>query len=105
MLSFSLNFMKGEVRSTPPLDILENIRRNKNMVDPSQMGMVAVGAGLAVGLAGIGAGIGEQAIGAAAVGAMAEDEKFFGKGLLMTVIPESIVIFGLVVSLILLFVY
>jgi V/A-type H+-transporting ATPase subunit K len=75
------------------------------MVDPSQMGMVAVGAGLAVGLAGIGAGLGEQAIGAAAVGAMAEDEKFFGKGLLMTVIPESIVIFGLVVSLILLFVY
>ncbi len=75
------------------------------MVDPSQAGMVAVGAGLAVGLAGIGAGLGEQAIGAAAVGAMAEDEKFFGKGLLMTVIPESIVIFGLVVSLILLFVY
>ena len=75
------------------------------MVDPSQMGLVAVGAGLAVGLAGIGAGLGEQAIGAAAVGAMAEDEKFFGKGLLMTVIPESIVIFGLVVSLILLFVF
>jgi V/A-type H+-transporting ATPase subunit K len=75
------------------------------MVDPSQMGMVAVGAGLAVGLAGIGAGLGEQAIGAAAVGAMAEDEKFFGKGLLMTVIPESIVIFGLVVALILLFVF
>ncbi|MCZ7372333.1 MAG: V-type ATP synthase subunit K [Candidatus Methanoperedens sp.] len=75
------------------------------MVDPSQMGLVAVGAGLAVGLAGIGAGLGEQAIGAAAVGAMAEDEKFFGKGLLMTVIPESIVIFGLVVALILLFVF
>ncbi len=75
------------------------------MVDPSQAGLVAVGAGLAVGLAGIGAGLGEQAIGAAAVGAMAEDEKFFGKGLLMTVIPESIVIFGLVVSLILLFVF
>ena len=75
------------------------------MVDPSQMGMVAVGAGLAVGLAGIGAGLGEQAIGATAVGAMAEDEKFFGKGLLMTVIPESIVIFGLVVALILLFVF
>ncbi len=68
-------------------------------------GMIAVGAGLAVGLAGIGAGMGEQAIGAAAVGAMAEDEKFFGKGLLMTVIPESIVIFGLVVALILLFVF
>ncbi len=75
------------------------------MVDPTQAGMVALGAGIAVGLAGIGAGMGEQAIGAAAVGAMAEDEKFFGKGLLMTVIPESIVIFGLVVALILLFVF
>lgn len=75
------------------------------MVDPSQAGLVAIGAGLAVGLAGIGAGLGEQAIGAAAVGAMAEEEKFFGKGLLMTVIPESIVIFGLVIALILLFVF
>jgi len=68
-------------------------------------GMIAIGAGIAIGLAGIGAGMGEQAIGAAAVGAMAEDEKFFGKGLLMTVIPESIAIFGLVVGLILLFVF
>lgn len=68
-------------------------------------GLVAIGAGLAVGLAGLGAGLGEQGIGAAAVGAMAEDPKFFGKGLLMTVIPETIVIFGLVVSLMLLFVF
>lgn len=68
-------------------------------------GMIAIGAGLAVGLAGVGAGLGEQGIGAAAVGAMAEDEKFFGKGLLMTVLPESIVIFGLVIALILLFVF
>jgi len=81
-----------------------------DVVDPVALaaqakGLIAVGAGLAVGLAGIGSGLGEQAIGAAAVGAMAEDEKFFGKGLLMTVIPETIVIFGLVVSLILLFVF
>ncbi len=66
-------------------------------------GMVAIGAGLAVGLAGIGAGLGEQGIGAAAVGAMAEDPGFFGRGLLMTVIPETIVIFGLVVSFLLMF--
>ncbi|AKG91772.1 ATP synthase subunit C [Geoglobus ahangari] len=66
-------------------------------------GFVAIGAGLAVGLAGIGAGLGEQGIGAAAVGAMAEDPSFFGRGLLMTVIPETIVIFGLVVSFLLMF--
>ncbi len=67
-------------------------------------GLVAIGAGLAVGLAGIGAGLGEQAIGAAAVGAMAEDPAFFGRGLLMTVIPETIVIFGLVVAFLLMFI-
>jgi len=75
------------------------------MVEAEAAGLVAIGAGVAVGFAGIGAGIGEQGIGAAAVGAMAEDPGFFGKGLLMTVIPESIVIFGLVVALILLFVF
>ncbi|HIP58524.1 MAG TPA: ATPase, partial [Archaeoglobus profundus] len=36
-------------------------------------GCAAIGAGLAVGLAGIGAGAGESGIGAAAVGAIAED--------------------------------
>jgi len=66
--------------------------------------MVALAAGIAVGATGIGAALGEQMIGSAAVGAMAEDESFFGRGLVMTVIPESIVIFGLVVALILLFV-
>lgn len=69
------------------------------MVDAE--GLIAVGAGLAVGLAGIGSGIAEANIGAAAVGAMAENEKLFGKGLILTVIPETIVIFGLVISILL----
>ncbi|MBI0584811.1 MAG: ATPase [Methanomassiliicoccus sp.] len=64
-------------------------------------GLIAIGAGLAVGLAGIGSAIAEASIGAAAVGAMAEDEKLFGKGLILTVIPETIVIFGLVVAILL----
>ncbi len=64
-------------------------------------GLVAIGAGLAVGLAGLGSAIAEASIGAAAVGAMAEDEKLFGKGLILTVIPETIVIFGLVMAILL----
>lgn len=67
------------------------------------IGLIAVGAGLAVGIAGLGAGIGEASIGAAAVGAMAEDPKTFGKGLLLTVIPETIVIFGFVIAALLWF--
>ena len=64
-------------------------------------GIVAVGAAIAVGLSAIGSGVAEKEIGAAAVGAMAEDEKLFGKGLIMTVIPETLVIFGLVVAIML----
>jgi V/A-type H+-transporting ATPase subunit K len=74
------------------------------MVQASQMGMKALGAGLAVGLTGIGTGVAEMAIGSAAVGATAENKDIFGLALLFTVIPETIVIFGLVVGLLLLFV-
>ncbi len=55
------------------------------------------GAALAVGLAAIGAGYAERGIGAAAVGAIAEDESMFGRGLILTVLPETIVILALVV--------
>jgi V/A-type H+/Na+-transporting ATPase subunit K len=73
------------------------------MVQASQVGMKAIGAGLAVGLTGVGTGVAEMGIGAAAVGAIAENKDFFGLGLLFTVIPETIVIFGLVIALLLLF--
>ncbi|MDI3486088.1 MAG: V/A-type H+/Na+-transporting ATPase subunit [Methanolobus sp.] len=62
-------------------------------------GLKAIGAGLAVGLTGIASALAEKDIGSAAIGAMAENESLFGKGLILTVIPETIVIFGLVVAL------
>ncbi len=62
------------------------------------VGLVAVGAGLAIGLSAIAVGVAESTIGAAAVGAMAEKEELFGKGLILTVIPETLVIFGLVIA-------
>jgi V/A-type H+-transporting ATPase subunit K len=55
------------------------------------------GAALAVGLAALGAGYAERGIGAAAVGATAEDEDMFVRGLILTVLPETIVILALVV--------
>ena len=67
------------------------------------IGLKAIGAGLAIGLAGIGTGNAEMGIGAAAVGAIAEDKKFLGTGIILTLLPESIVIFGLVIGLLILF--
>ncbi|MFB6127228.1 MAG: F0F1 ATP synthase subunit C [Halolamina sp.] len=53
-------------------------------------------AALAVGLAAFGAGYAERGIGAAAVGAVAEDEDLFVQGLIFTVLPETLVILALV---------
>ena len=65
-------------------------------------GLIAIGAGLAIGLTAIGAGLAEKEIGAAAVGAMAEKGETFGKGLILTVIPETLVIFGFVMAILIL---
>lgn len=65
-------------------------------------GLKAIGAALAVGLTGLASAYAERDIGAAAIGAMAENEGLFGKGLILTVIPETIVIFGLVVAILML---
>ena len=65
-------------------------------------GLIALAAGAAIGLTAIGAGIAEGRIGVAAIGAMAEKEELFGKGLVLTVIPETLVIFGLVVAILIL---
>jgi V/A-type H+-transporting ATPase subunit K len=66
-----------------------------------EAGLIALGAGLAVGLGALSSGIAEKDIGSAAIGAMAENEKLFGKGLILTVIPETIVIFGMIIAILL----
>jgi V/A-type H+-transporting ATPase subunit K len=53
-------------------------------------------AALGVGLAAFGAGYAERGIGAAAVGAVAEDDDMFVRGLILTVLPETLVILALV---------
>ena len=73
------------------------------MIEASQAGMKAMAAAIAVGSTGLASAAAEMAIGSAAVGATAENKDVFGLVLLLTVIPETIVIFGLVVALLLLF--
>ena len=67
-----------------------------------ETGLIAIGAGLAIGLTAVAAALAEKDIGAAAVGAMAEKSETFGKGLILTVIPETLVIFGFVMAFLIL---
>ena len=70
----------------------------------AEAGLIAVGAGLAIGLTGLGAGLAEKDVGAAAVGAITEDVSLFGKAMIFMVLPETIVIFGLVIAILGIFV-
>ena len=65
-------------------------------------GLIAIGASIAMAFSALAAAWAEKEIGTAAVGAMAEKEQLFGKALILTVIPETIVIFGLVVAILIL---
>jgi V/A-type H+-transporting ATPase subunit K len=56
--------------------------------------LAKLGAGIALAGCGIGTGLAQGPIGAAAVGMIAEDGSKFGLALLFTVLPETIVLFG-----------
>jgi len=64
----------------------------------------AIGAALAVGLAGIGGGYAVAIAGAAAASAVAENREIAGTVLLYVALGEGIAIYGLLVALIILFV-
>jgi len=61
-------------------------------------GLIAIGAGLAIGLPAIAAGIAQAGIGSAGAGTLAERPEAFGNILILLVIPETIVIFGFVIA-------
>ena len=67
-------------------------------------GLKYVGAALAVGLSGIGGGIAVASSASAALGAISENEKAFGKALIFVGLAEGVALYGLIVALLLLFV-
>lgn len=77
--------------------ILAETARDPEYAEHLADGIKVGAAALSVGLAALAAGYAERQIGAAAVGAMAEDPSMFGRGLIMTVLPETLVIFAIIV--------
>ena len=67
-------------------------------------GLKYVGAALAVGLSGIGGGIAVASSASAALGAISENDKAFGKALIFVGLVEGVALYGLIVALLLLFV-
>jgi V/A-type H+-transporting ATPase subunit K len=64
----------------------------------SVAGMASIAAGCAVGLAGLSA-IGQGIVSGGAIGATAKNKDSTGKGLVLSVIPETYAIFGLLIAI------
>lgn len=62
------------------------------------IGVVAIGASLAVGITAIGTGIAQSRIGSAGIGALAEDRELLGSIILLLAIPETMVVLGFAVA-------
>ena len=67
----------------------------------SSRGLIAIGMGLAVGLCALGTAIAQARIGPAGVGSVAEKPESFGMALIFFLLPETLVIFGMVVAFLL----
>jgi len=63
-----------------------------------EVGLLAIGAGIAVGLAAIGTGYAQGRIGSAGIGAIAEKPELTGRVILLVAIPETLVILGFAVA-------
>jgi len=64
----------------------------------NNFGLGLIAAGLSMGLAGIGAGIALASGAPAAIGAVSEDPKAFGKALIFCVLGETIALYGFIIA-------
>lgn len=74
----------------------------KESADGLALGLGLLAAGLVTGLAGIGGGIAVAAGAPAAIGATSEDPKMFGRALIFVALGESIALYGVVISILIL---
>lgn len=69
-------------------------------ISADQTGVIALAAALTIGLTGIATALAEGRIGETAIEIMTQHKDIpFGKLLLMVVIPESIIVFGIVIAI------
>ena len=69
---------------------------------PLSIGIACVGAGMAVGIAALSA-VGQGIVAGASVSCIVEDDEMFGKGMVFSALPQTQVIYGLLISILILY--
>lgn len=78
---------------------VETVEEEKTESDGGiAQGLSFIGAALAIGLAAIGAGIALASGAPAAIGAVAEDPKSFGKAMIFVALGEAVAIYGFIIA-------
>jgi len=65
------------------------------------IGLIAIGAGIAIGVAAAGSAIGQARVAAAGIGAVAEDKSLLGRSLAFAALVETQAIYGFIIALLL----
>jgi V/A-type H+-transporting ATPase subunit K len=76
----------------------------KQESSPLKAGILGLGAAIAVGLSALGSGWAQSRIGAAAAGALAEKPELMGSMIILEAIPETMIILGFVVAVLIIFI-
>ena len=97
-LAFSASAVDADVAEAPA--VAEQTVQTAESGTAKGIGLLA--AGLVTGLAGIGGGIAVAAGAPAAIAATSEDPKSFGKSLIFVALGESIALYGVVISILIL---
>lgn len=103
VITASLAFSASAVDAdTPDASVEQAAQTEQTAESNGDKGLGLLAAGLVTGLAGIGGGIAVAAGAPAAIAATSEDPKSFGKSLIFVALGESIALYGVVISILIL---
>lgn len=104
MAALSVTAFAAEEQGTADtqVSVSESAEETKEEKSSSSNGIGLLAAGLATGLAGIGGGIAVAAGAPSAISATSENPKAFGKAIIFVALGESIALYGVVISILIL---
>ncbi len=99
LIAILLMVSSGLLQGTMDAKLFE-IAAQFDIISVQSVGLIAVGAGLAVGIAGL-SGIGQGIAASSGIGCVAEKEEMFGKAMVFSVLPETQAIYGMLIAILL----